>query len=81
MDDVVEKYNNTYNRTIKMEPVDVKSKTCINFNKEINYKDPKFKVGDCVRISKDKTQKVTFQIGLKTFLLLKKFKILCHGHI
>ena len=55
MDDVVEKYNNTYNRTIKMKPVDVKSKTCFNFNKEINYKDPKFKVGDCVRISKDKT--------------------------
>ena len=40
--DTVKKYNNTYHRTIKMKPVDIKSKTYINFNKENNYKDPKF---------------------------------------
>ena len=37
---IVKKYNNTYHRTIKMKPVDVKSKTNINFNKEIYYEDP-----------------------------------------
>ena len=46
------KYNNTYHSTIKMKPVDVKSNTCIDSSKDINYKDPKFKVGDFVRISK-----------------------------
>ena len=46
------KYNNTYHSTIKMKPIDVKSNTCIDSSKDINYKDPKFKVGDFVRISK-----------------------------
>ena len=35
-----------------MKPVDVKDNTCIDFKKEINDKDPKFKVGDHVKISK-----------------------------
>ena len=34
-----------------MKPVDVKSSTCIDFNKENNKEDPKFKVGDHVKIS------------------------------
>ena len=50
--DIVKKYNNTYYKTIKMKPADVKSKAYINFNKENNYKDPQFKVGDYVEISK-----------------------------
>ena len=37
-----------------MKPVDVKSNTCIDCNKEVNDKDPKFKVVDHVRISKYK---------------------------
>ena len=37
-----------------MKPIDVKDNTYIKSNKEINYKDPKFKVGDYVRISKYK---------------------------
>ena len=37
-----------------MKPVDVKDKTYIDFKKEVNDKDPKFKVGDHVRISKYK---------------------------
>ena len=53
-DSCVKKYNNTYHRTIKMKSVYVKSKTYINFNKEQNYKDPKFKVGDYMRIPKYK---------------------------
>ena len=52
--DIVNEYNNTYHRTIKMKPVDVKDNTYINFGKELNDKHPKFKVGDQVRISKYK---------------------------
>ena len=54
LDDIVGEYNNTYNRTIKIKPVDVKDTTYIDFNKKLNDKDPKFKVGDHVRISKYK---------------------------
>ena len=52
LDYIVNEYNNTYHRTIKMKPVNVNNNTCINFNKEINNKDSKFKIGDYVRISK-----------------------------
>ena len=54
LDDMANEYNNTYHRTIKMKPVDVKDNTYIDFKKEVNDKDPKFKVGDHVRISKYK---------------------------
>ena len=37
-----------------MKPVDVKYNTYVNFGKEVNDKDPKFKVGEHVRISKYK---------------------------
>ena len=55
LDDIVRKYNNTYHISIKMKPVDVKDDTYIYFKKEVNDKDPKFKIGDHVRISKYKT--------------------------
>ena len=54
LDDTVNEYNNTYHRTIKMTPVDVKDNTYIDFKREVNDKDPKFKVGDHVRISQYK---------------------------
>ena len=54
LDDIVNEYNNTYHRTIKMKPIDVKDKTYIDFEKEVNNKDPKFKVGDYVRTFKYK---------------------------
>ena len=54
LDDIVNEYNNTYHRAIKMKPVDIKDNTYIDFEKEVNDKDPKFKVGDHVRISKSK---------------------------
>ena len=50
LDDIVNEYSNTYHRTIKMKSVDVKSSTYIDSSKEINNKDPKFKIGDIVRI-------------------------------
>ena len=54
LDDTVGEYNNTYHRTIKMKPVDVTDNAYIDFKKEVNDKDPKFRVGDHVRISKYK---------------------------
>ena len=54
LDDIVDKYNNTYHTTIKMKPIDVKDNTYINADNKINNKDPKFKVGDRVRISEYK---------------------------
>ena len=52
LDDAVNKYNNTYHTTIKMKPVDAKSSTYIDSSKEINNKNPEFKIGDIGRISK-----------------------------
>ena len=52
LDNIVDKYNNTYHTAIKMKPVDVKSNTYIYSNKEINCKDLKFKIGDIAKISK-----------------------------
>ena len=54
LDDIVDEYNNTYHRTIKMKPIDVKDNTYINIGKEVNDKGPKFKVGDHVKLSKYK---------------------------
>ena len=54
IDDIVNKYNNTVHRTIKMKPVDVTSDSYAEYNEDSNEKDPKFKVGDHVRISKYK---------------------------
>ena len=54
LDDIVKKYNNTRHSAIKMKPIDVKDYKYINTDKKINNKDPKFKVGDRVRISKYK---------------------------
>ena len=54
LDDIVNEYNNTKHRTTKMKLIDVKDITYIDFGKEVNDNDPKFKVGDHVRISKYK---------------------------
>ena len=54
LDDIVKKYNNTYHTSIKIKPVDVKYNTYFDFKKEVCDKNPKFKVGDHVRISKYK---------------------------
>ena len=52
LDDIVNEYNNKYHKTIKMKPVDVKDNAYFDFNKEVNDKDSKLKIGDHVAISK-----------------------------
>ena len=54
LDDIVNKYNNTYHSTIKMKSVDVRWSTYIESNKGINNKNPKSKIGDTVIVSKYK---------------------------
>ena len=64
LDDIINKYNNTYHRTINMKPFDVKDNACIDSmklhstelhsNKKVNDRNHKFKIGDHVRISKYK---------------------------
>ena len=51
---MVNKYKNTYHRTIKMKPAHVKSSTYVDSHKEINEKNPKFEIGGLIRISKHK---------------------------
>ena len=65
VDGIIHKYNNKKHRTIKMKPIDVKDNTYIDFGKEVNDNDPKFKVGDHVRISKYKN------IFAKVFVIKK----------
>ena len=83
LDYIVDEYNNTYHRTIKMKPVDVKDNTYINTDKEVNDKDPKFKVGDHVRISKYKNIFTEGYIPYwsKEIFVIKKLKIQFHGHM
>ena len=54
LDNIVNKYNNTYHRTVKMKPVHVKQSPYINSSKEINVEDHKLKIGDIAGISKYK---------------------------
>ena len=56
LDDIVNKYNNTVHKTIKMNSIDVTDDSFAEYNEESikNKKDPTFKIGDHVRISKYK---------------------------
>ena len=83
LDDIVNKYNNTYLRKIKMKPIAVKPSTYFDSSKEINDENPKFKIGDIVRIPKYKN---IFEKGYvanwsEEVLLLQKLKILFRGHM
>ena len=76
LDDIVDEYNNTYHTTIKIKPADVKDNTYINADKEINNKDPKFKVGDHVRISRNENifAKGYMPNWSEEVFIIKKFK-------
>ena len=55
LDDILDKYKNTYHKTIKRKPIDVKSNSFAEYNEESNKKGPRFKVGDHVKISNYKS--------------------------
>ena len=50
LDDIVEKYSNSFHNLIKIKPKDVTDNNFVEYNEESNKKDPKFKIGDHVRI-------------------------------
>ena len=50
LDNIVNKFNNTNHRTIKIKHIDVSSNSYVEYNENSNKKDPKFKVGDRVTI-------------------------------
>ena len=55
LDGIVDKYNNTVHRTIKMKRIEVTDDYYAEYNEDPpNKKNPKLKVGDNVRISKYK---------------------------
>ena len=83
LDDIVDEYNNTYHKTIKMKPVDVGDDSFAKYDEESNKKDPKFKVGDHVRISKFKN---LFAIGYtpkwsEEIFVVEKIKNTVPGHM
>ena len=79
LENIVDKYNNTVHRTIKMKPIEVTNDSFAEYNEDSNNKNPKFKVGDHVRIKNLSTKifllKEMLLIGQKKFLLLIKSKI------
>ena len=52
LDDIVNKFNNTVHRTIKIKPIDVTSDSYAEYSEDSNEKDRTFKVFDHVKISK-----------------------------
>ena len=76
---IVSEYNNTYHKTIAMKSVDVKSHYFAEYNQKSNEKDPKFKEGDHVRISKYKNifAKGYAPIWSKEIFVAKKDKKYC----
>ena len=84
LDHIVNKYKNTYHKTIKMKCcLKINSSMYIDVNKENNEVGLKFKVGDNFRISKYKTNfaKDYFSNWFKEFFLIKKVKSTCPGYM
>ena len=80
---IVNKYNNTIHKTIKMKPIDVTNDSYAEYSADFNKKGPRFKVNDHVRISKYKN---LFAKGYvpnwsEEGLLLMRLKIQFLGHI
>ena len=77
--DIVSKYNNTVHRTIEIKPINVTSNSHAEYNENSNKKNPKFKAGDHVIISKYKN--IIAKGYTKKLLLLVKLKIQFRGHM
>ena len=83
LDDIVNKYNDTYHSTINIKPADVKPNTYAESSKDINMKNAKFKISDTVRISKYKnmfTKGYTPNWSEEVFMI-KKVKNTFHGNM
>ena len=83
LEDIVNKYNNTLHRTLKMKPINVIDDSFAEYNEDSNKRNPKFKVDDHVRISKFKN---IFAKGYapnwsEEVLLLIKLTIQFRGHM
>ena len=81
LNDIVDKYINAYHNTIKMKPIDIKYNSYAEYNVESNEKDPKFKFGDHVRISKVTNifaKGYASNSSQKDFVI-KKIKLQFHG--
>ena len=50
LDETINKYNNTFHRTIKMKSINVNPSMYIDFNIKNNKEECKFDVGDYVRM-------------------------------
>ena len=74
LEDIVNKYNKRVDRSIKIKPIEVTSDSYAEYNEDSKEKNPKFKVGDHVRISKYKSTfaKDTLKVGQRKLLLLVK---------
>ena len=71
LNDIVDEYSNKCHKTIKLKPINVGDDSFAEYNEKPNEKDPKFKVGDHVRILKYITFliKDMLLIGVRRFLL------------
>ena len=76
LDAIFDKYNGTIRRSIKIKPMDVTFDSYAEDNEDSNEKDPKFKAGDHVRISKytNAFAKVYIQNFSKEVLIIRKIK-------
>ena len=76
LDDIVNKYNHTYHSTIKMKSADVNSSAYVDFGVKNNDNDPKFMVGNHVRIPKYQNifAKDCVQNWSEEVFMIKKFK-------
>ena len=82
LDNIVNKYNNTVHRTIKMKPIDITSDSYAECNENSNVTKPKLKVRIMLGFQNTKTflLKHTLKIGQMKFLLLARLKIQFRGH-
>ena len=77
LDDIVDKYNNTVHKTIKMKPIEVTHDYYAEFNEIVNKKILNLKLVTMLEFQNQKIflLKGILQIGQKKFLLLIKLKI------
>ena len=80
LDNLVNKFSNTYHSTVKMKPLMLNQIHTVIFDLESFYKHAKFKGGE-YRTIRIILQTFTLQIGQKKFLLLKKLKIVHGGYM